>query len=258
MQNMQKICQKICKPVLNMQNSDKSIRWSYSAYFAYIYTPHFADGRWPSVTVTVRRRVTGTGLRLLRRRRPGAIQDRHARGLWGYIVEAGPSRNFIRVRETASHSGCRPAALRRHESDAQEIFILTGKLLLGSVTGRDPFPLIFLMSSCSRSESGNRLFHNKSNRPASVAWSPLLALCTPTGKACPEQTRCLKINGSSIASNFIAENWEKWRAMLIQLPQRPQGKILLLVKLIAVVCSLPRLEGWYQSHLHWAFVSNAD
>ncbi len=41
MQNMQKICQKICKPVFNMQNTDRT--GLYYAYFAYIYTPHFAD-----------------------------------------------------------------------------------------------------------------------------------------------------------------------------------------------------------------------
>ncbi len=32
MQNMQKICQKICKPVLNMQNSDKSIVCIFCIY----------------------------------------------------------------------------------------------------------------------------------------------------------------------------------------------------------------------------------
>jgi hypothetical protein len=40
MQNMQKICQKIYATPFSIC---RIVTGSYSAYFAYIYTPHFAD-----------------------------------------------------------------------------------------------------------------------------------------------------------------------------------------------------------------------
>ncbi len=40
MQNTQEICQKIYKPVWNMQNTDRSI---FCIFVTYICTPHFAD-----------------------------------------------------------------------------------------------------------------------------------------------------------------------------------------------------------------------